>query len=43
MEFANLRRIGPPREFRVLSMETVKKFAEVAVSWRKPDNIYGKT
>ncbi len=43
VEYANLRRLGPPREFHVLSIQTVKGFAEVDVSWKKPDNIAGKT
>lgn len=41
LEFAELRRPGPPREFRVLSMRTVKGHAEVDISWRKPESING--
>lgn len=43
LEFAELRRPGPPREFRVLSMRTVKGHAEVDISWRKPESINGRT
>ena len=42
LEFAELRRPGPPREFRVLSTRTVKGHAEVDISWRKPESINGR-
>ncbi|XP_020605527.1 anosmin-1-like isoform X2 [Orbicella faveolata] len=41
LEFAELRSPGPPREFRVLSMRTVKGHAEVDISWRKPESNNG--
>jgi len=43
LEFAELRSPGPPREFRVLSMRTVKGHAEVDISWRKPESSNGMT
>ena len=40
--FANPRSPGPPREFKVIAIETAKDHVQVNLAWKKPINSVGK-